>query len=48
MTSENNLEIEVKFLITDEGAFRERLEAAGAELVRDRVHERNVRFEVAH
>lgn len=45
MTSENNLEIEVKFLITDEGAFRERLEAAGAELVRDRVHERNVRFD---
>lgn len=45
MTSENSLEIEVKFLVTDEGAFREKLKAAGAELVRDRLHERNVRFD---
>lgn len=45
MTSEQNLEIEVKFLVADEGALRQRLEAAGAQQVRRRVHEHNVRFD---
>lgn len=45
MTPENNLEIEVKFLVADESALRARLEAAGAEQVRPRVYERNVRFD---
>lgn len=45
MTSDNNLEIEVKFLVIDEGALREKLEAGGAEQVRAKVHERNVRFD---
>lgn len=45
MTPENNLETEVKFLVADESALRARLEAAGAEQVRPRVYERNVRFD---
>lgn len=45
MTSENYLEIEVKFLVADESALRARLEAAGAEQVRPRVYERNVRYD---
>ncbi|MFN2141139.1 MAG: class IV adenylate cyclase [Candidatus Promineifilaceae bacterium] len=42
-----NLEIEVKFLIEDLEVMRERLLAAGAELIRPRVYERNVRFDTA-
>lgn len=45
MTLQNNLEIEVKFLVTDEEALRETLIAAGAEHVREKVYERNVRFD---
>lgn len=45
MTSEQNLEIEVKFLVADEGALRQRLDAAGAQQVRGSVHEHNVRFD---
>lgn len=45
MTPENNLEIEVKFLVADESALRARLEAAGAKQVRPRVYERNVRYD---
>lgn len=41
----NNLEVEVKFFIPELGVFRERLLAAGAELKKPRVFERNVRFD---
>jgi adenylate cyclase class 2 len=47
MSETENLEIEVKFLIEDPEAVRERLLAAGAELIRPRVYERNVRFDTA-
>jgi adenylate cyclase class 2 len=47
MSETENLEIEVKFLIDDPEAVRERLLAAGAELIRPRVYERNVRFDTA-
>jgi adenylate cyclase class 2 len=41
----NNLEVEVKFLIDDLAVVRRRLLAAGAEIIRPRVYERNVRFD---
>jgi adenylate cyclase class 2 len=47
MSETNNLEIEVKFLIEDPEDVRGRLLAAGAEIVRPRVYERNVRFDTA-
>lgn len=47
MPTENNLEVEVKFLIDDLEALRQRLFDAGAELIRPRVYERNVRFDTA-
>jgi adenylate cyclase, class 2 len=47
MTSTDNLEVEVKFLVDDLAAFRRKLLAAGAELIKARVYERNVRFDTA-
>ena len=41
------LEVEAKFYLTDLAAVRERLLASGAELVRARVYERNIRLEIA-
>jgi adenylate cyclase class 2 len=43
--SQQSLEIEVKFLLADAGAFRQRLLAAGADLHRERIYERNIRFD---
>jgi len=43
--NQNNLEVEVKFFIPELAAFRERLLAAGAELAKPRIYERNVRFD---
>jgi adenylate cyclase class 2 len=43
----SNLEVEVKFLVADLAAFRRRLLEAGANLLRQRVYERNVRFDTA-
>ncbi len=44
---QQNLEVEVKFFVPDLVAFRERLLAAGAELTKPRIYERNVRFDTA-
>ncbi|MAT99289.1 MAG: hypothetical protein CL608_19295 [Anaerolineaceae bacterium] len=44
---QQNLEVEVKFLVPDLAAFRERLLAAGAEPKKPRIFERNVRFDTA-
>jgi adenylate cyclase class 2 len=44
-TPDKNLEVEVKFLVADLGGFRERLLAAGGVLKKERVYERNVRFD---
>ncbi|RMH01332.1 MAG: class IV adenylate cyclase [Chloroflexi bacterium] len=41
------LEVEVKFWVEDLTELRERVMAAGGELVRERVFERNVRFDTA-
>lgn len=46
-SSHLNLEVEVKFLVPDLDAFRERLLPAGATLHRGRTYERNVRFDTA-
>lgn len=43
----NNLEVEVKFHVPDLAAFRERLISAGAKQLKERVHERNIRFDNA-
>lgn len=43
----DSLEVEVKFLVADLGTVRDRLAAAGADLVAPRVYERNVRFDTA-
>lgn len=43
----NNLEVEVKFFVVDLEAVRKRLLDVGAEIVRPRVYERNVRFDTA-
>ena len=47
MTGSQNLEVEVKFWIVDLVALREQLLAAGAQLKKERVYERNVRFDTA-
>jgi adenylate cyclase class 2 len=47
MGHKNSLEVEVKFFMPDLTAFRERLLAAGAVLVKPRVFERNVVFDTA-
>lgn len=44
---DKNLEVEVKFFVPELAAFRERLLAAGAELTKPRMYERNVRFDTA-
>lgn len=43
--SSDQLEVEVKFLLADLDAFRRRLLATGAEQIRPRLFERNVRFD---
>lgn len=45
MTTQNNLEIEVKLYVQDLNAVAERLVHAGAELVAPRIYERNVRYD---
>lgn len=45
MSSNSNLEIEVKFLVHSLKAVRERLLAMGADLTKERVFEENVRFD---
>ncbi|MBE2222342.1 MAG: class IV adenylate cyclase [Anaerolineae bacterium] len=45
MSAEKQLEVEVKFLVADLSAFRDRLLAAGGTLQKARVFERNVRFD---
>lgn len=45
MSQTQQLEIEVKFFLADRAAFRARLLAAGAALTKERVLERNVRFD---
>ena len=45
MSAEKQLEVEVKFLVADLAAFRERLAAAGGTLKKERVFERNVCFD---
>lgn len=45
MSADKQLEVEVKFLVADLPAFRERLLAAGGTLQKERVFERNVRFD---
>jgi len=47
MAVDNGLEVEVKFLLKDLTAVRERIIHAGARLTKPRVHERNVRFDTA-
>lgn len=47
MPAVNNLEVEVKFLVVDLAAVRKQLQDAGAEIIRPRVYERNVRFDTA-
>ena len=47
MPAVNNLEVEVKFLVVDLAAVRKQLLDAGAEIIRPRVYERNVRFDTA-
>jgi len=42
-----NLEVEVKFLVVDLAAMRQRIEAAGGVLHRGRVYERNIRYDNA-
>lgn len=43
--ADNNVEVEVKFLVSDLAAFRERLVVAGGVLRRERIHEYNIRFD---
>lgn len=45
MAVENGLEVEVKFLLAEPTAVRERILQVGAELTKPRVYERNVRFD---
>jgi len=47
MSVVNNLEVEVKFLVDDLAAVHKQLLDAGAEIIRPRVYERNVRFDTA-
>jgi adenylate cyclase, class 2 len=48
MVTQDNLEVEVKFYAPDLTAIRHRLLALGAELVKKRTYERNVRFDNEH
>lgn len=45
MSASGNLEVEVKFLVDDLPALREKLAGAGAERFKPRLYERNVRFD---
>lgn len=45
MSSDTNLEIEVKFLVSDLANVRERLVATGATLKKPRVYEHNIRYD---
>lgn len=45
MSAPDNLEIEVKFLVSDMKNMRRRLIEAGAQQAKPRIHERNVRFD---
>jgi adenylate cyclase class 2 len=45
MSAEKQLEVEVKFLVANLETFRQRLAAAGGTLEKERVFERNVRFD---
>lgn len=45
MSSDTNLEIEVKFLVTDLSTVRERLIAHGATLKKPRIYEHNIRYD---
>ena len=45
MAVENGLEVEVKFLLAEPTAVRERILQVGARLTKPRVYERNVRFD---
>jgi adenylate cyclase class 2 len=47
MSSSNNLEVEVKFLVPDLAAVRERLLTAGAQLDKPRTYEHNIRYDNA-
>ena len=47
MAATDNLEVEVKFLVDDLTLFRQNLLAEGAELIKPRIYERNVRFDTA-
>lgn len=47
MSTSNNLEVEVKFLVSDLAEFRERLLASGARLDKPRVYEHNIRYDNA-
>lgn len=47
MAGDNDLEVEVKFLLADLAAVRERILQTGAVLIAPRVYERNVRFDTA-
>lgn len=47
MSSNNNLEIEVKFLVAELAAIREAILAAGGQLEKPRIYERNVSYDNA-
>lgn len=47
MSSSNNLEVEVKFLVPDLAPIRDRLLEVGAQLDKPRVHEHNIRYDNA-
>ena len=47
MADEDNLEVEVKFLIEEPSGIRQQILDTGAEIVRPRVYERNVRYDTA-
>lgn len=47
MSSDNNLEIEVKFLVSDLAAIRQAILAAGARLEKPRIYEHNVSYDNA-
>jgi adenylate cyclase class 2 len=48
VSASDNLEIEVKFLVSDMNVLRQRLIEAGAQQAKPRLHERNVRFDDKH
>jgi adenylate cyclase class 2 len=47
MSGNNNLEVEVKFLVSDLTAVRERLLTVGAQLDKPRIYEHNIRYDNA-